>query len=515
MWGIGLVLLLAGRGLSAQTFPTEDQVIKQMWQEGMENSHAYRLAQALLDSLGPRLSGSPGHRAANEWAVAKLRSWGIDARNEQYGTWRNWRRGINHVDLVEPRVRSLEATMLAWSPGTDGKVRGGLTILPDVESEEAFEQWLPQVRGKFVLTSYAEPTCRPDANWEEFATTASFERLKAERAEARRAWRTRIENTGNPRELAQRLEAAGAIGILGSNWSSGWGVTRIFSASTKLAPTFALSCEDYGLVYRLAENNQGPVIEVEADAEFMGEQPIFNTIGEIRGGEKSDEYVVLSAHYDSWDGASGATDNGTGSITMLEAMRILKASYPNPTRTIIMGLWGGEEQGLIGSRAFVEDHPEVIEGLQAAFNQDNGTGRVVNIAMQGFVGAGAHFGRWLSYIPREITQHIDLNIPGRPGGGGSDYASFVCGDAPAFNLSALNWDYFRYTWHTNRDTFDKVVMDDLKNNATLTAMLVYLASEDPERIPRDHIVLPVSQRTGEQMTWPECRPARRSSEAGQ
>jgi len=196
---------------------------------------------------------------------------------------------------------------------------------------------------------------------------------------------------------------------------------------------------------------------------------------------------------------------------MMEAVRIIKQVFPNPKRSIVVGLWGAEEQGLIGSRAFSEDHPEVVEGLQASFNQDNGTGRVVNLSMQGLTGAAGMFGSWISQIPTEITRHIDLNIPGTPGGGGSDYASFVCYGAPSFSLSSLSWEY-RYTWHTQRDTFDKIVFDEVKNNVVLTAMLIYLASEDPERMPRDQRIMPVDDRTGDQREWPACRPARRAYE---
>jgi len=160
-------------------------------------------------------------------------------------------------------------------------------------------------------------------------------------------------------------------------------------------------------------------------------------------------------------------------------------------------------------------HPEVVEGLQALFNQDNGTGRVVNISMQGLVDAGAHFGKWLARVPVEITRHIELQIPGAPGGGGSDYASFICAGAPAFNLSSLSWGYGTVTWHTNRDTYDKVVFEEIRNNATLTAMLAYLASEDPERVSRERRVLPparvASQGAGQRgpgvpAEWPACRP---------
>jgi carboxypeptidase Q len=214
---------------------------------------------------------------------------------------------------------------------------------------------------------------------------------------------------------------------------------------------------------------------------------------------------MLSAHFDSWDGGSGATDNGTGTVTMLEALRILRTVYPNPKRTILVGHWNGEEQGLNGSRAFVADNPQVSSGLQALFNQDNGTGRVVNISTSGFLQAGGFFGRWLAQIPQSLTQHITLQVPGAPGAGGTDHVSFVCVPAPGFNLSALNWEYSRYTWHTNRDTFDKVMIDEVKNNAVLTAMLAYLASEDPEFMPRDLRTLPVNPQTGQPGEWPVCR----------
>jgi Zn-dependent M28 family amino/carboxypeptidase len=233
--------------------------------------------------------------------------------------------------------------------------------------------------------------------------------------------------------------------------------------------------------------------------------PTFNTIATIKGTELPEEYVILSAHFDSWDGATGATDNGTGTIVMMEAARILKEHYPNPKRTIIVGLWGSEEQGLNGSRAFVEDHPEIVKNTQALFNQDNGTGRVVSISGNGFLHAYDYLGDWLSKVPDTVSDHIETNFPGRPGRGGSDYASFLAAGVPAFNLSALNWSYWNYTWHTNRDTYDKIVFDDVRNNVILTAVLAYMASEDDEQTSREQIKLPNNPRTGEQMTWPEPR----------
>jgi hypothetical protein len=495
--------------LRAQTFPTADPVIKRMWAEGMaERSQAYRLAQVLLDSIGPRLTGSPGHRNAMDWALKMYASWGIPARKEQYGTWRSWRRGRTHVDLLAPRPRTLEGTMLGWSPGTRGNVDGDVILMPDLADSVAYDAWAPQARGKFVLLSFAEPTCRPDEKWVELARPATVERMRASRDTARRAWQTRGQRAGA--NLARRLEAAGAAGMLTNIWSAGWGVNKIFTASTTRAPMLSLSCEDYGLLFRLADNRQGPRIRLDADAESLGEQPIFNVMAEIKGSEKPNEYVVLSAHFDSFDSASGATDNGTGTITMMEAMRIIKAAYPNPKRTILVGHWGGEEQGLIGSTTFAADHPEIVSGLQASFNQDNGTWRIDYIRMQGFAEAGTSFGKWMSKIPNEITENIRLDIPGVPERGGSDHMSWICRGAPGFRLQSHYPEYRQYTWHTDRDTFDKIVFDDLKNNATLAAMLAYMASEDPERVSRVKRELPPDAE-GKPTTWPTCPPPRRSS----
>jgi len=175
----------------------------------------------------------------------------------------------------------------------------------------------------------------------------------------------------------------------------------------------------------------------------------------------------------------------------------------------LVGHWGSEEQGLNGSRAFVEDHPEIVDGVQALFNQDNGTGRVVSISGGGFLDAYDYLGKWLYAVPEEITDEIETTFPGTPARGGSDYASFQAAGAPAFSLSSLNWSYWNYTWHTNRDTYDKIIFDDVRNNAILTAILAYMASEHPEKTPRTKAVLPISNRTGEQLEWPTPRSPQR------
>lgn len=490
---------------AAQSHSVDDPVLQRMWEMGMEQSQVEQIAQVLLDSIGPRLTGSPAHEGAHDWAVALTSGFGAQSEKRQYGTWNGWDRGISHIDLIQPRVRSLEGGMLAWSPGTGGQpVEGEVVTIPDWQTNEELDAWINTVSGKYVAISFPQPTCRPNRHYDEFGSPGALDRMRAVRDSAIAAFRLRV---ASPPLLRLRLEQAGVLGIVESNWSAETGINKIFSTNTTQVPTVELSCEDYGLVWRLAENGQNPVLRVTAEAEFLGEVPVHNTVAIFPGTELPDEYVMLSAHLDSWDGASGATDNGTGSTVMLEAMRILGEAYPNPKRTIIMTLWGGEEQGLNGSRRFVQDHPEIVEGLQALFNQDNGTGRVVNISGQGLIGASEAISRYVTRIPQELTTHIDLNLPGLPSGGGTDHAAFVCMGAPGINLSAISWDYGNYTWHTNRDTYDKLVFEDVRNNATLTAMLVYLAAEDPERISRERRVLPLNQR-GDQIEWPSCSPGR-------
>ncbi|WP_048919822.1 M20/M25/M40 family metallo-hydrolase [Rufibacter radiotolerans] len=497
-------LLLSSSLVSAQVKnPVVDSIIK----EATENSQLEPMAHELLDVIGPRLVGSPQMLQASDWAIEKYKGWGIAARRENWGEWRGWQRGVSHIDMVHPRVKSLEGMQLAWSPGTKSKgVTAETIILDDVADSVAFLKWLPSVKGKFVLISMNQPTGRPDYNWQEFATKESFEKMKTERTAQTEAWRQRIAKTGHTaRTLPVALEKAGAAGVVMSNWSSGFGVNKIFSAYTKKIPAVDIALEDYGMLYRLTQSGHKPKISVRADAKETGVAKAFNTIAEIKGTEKPNEYVLLSAHFDSWDGGSGATDNGTGTLVMMEAMRILKKVYPNPKRTILVGHWGSEEQGLNGSRAFVEDHPEIVQNLQALFNQDNGTGRVANISGQGFLHAYDYINRWLLPVPSSIKESIQTTFPGTPGGGGSDHASFVAAGAPAFSLSSLSWSYGTYTWHTNRDTYDKVVFDDVRSNAILTAILAYMASEDPAKTPREKSVLPVNARTGEPMKWPEQR----------
>ncbi|MHB1298370.1 MAG: hypothetical protein ACYC0B_07565 [Gemmatimonadaceae bacterium] len=328
------------------TFPTDDPVIKRIWSIGMDSSMTEKLGQVLLDSIGPRLTGSPGYASASDWVESQYKAWGIESRRDVYGTWRGWRRGISHVDLVGPRVRSLEGTMLAWSPGTKGKaVTAEAIVLPKFKDSTEFVNWLPQAKGKIVLLSPAWPTCRPSEDWYRFATPASKARMDSLVSSMQADWASDTRDStrlyrGTGRSmglgtgtLGMRLEQAGVAGMITSRnklsgfgtgggfpgggrgagpggqpaapagnmsgggpavavrnaapvvpqGTGGWGSIEIFETYNTVAPAMTLSCEDYSLVFRLAENGQKPMVRIDADAELLGEVPAFNTIGTIRG----------------------------------------------------------------------------------------------------------------------------------------------------------------------------------------------------------------------------------------
>ena len=571
------------RPLTAQTFPSNDPVIKRIYAIGMDSTHLPTLAHVLFDSLSPRLMGTPNIKRAQDWITALYKSWGIDAKEEKYGTWRGWVRGYSHIDLVEPRVRSLEGQMVGYSPGTNGKpVTLPTIILPHFKDSTEFVRWLPQARGKLVLIAAPMPTCRSQEQWNALGTPESAARMAADVVAVKAEWAVLRVGQTNSRgevitganaglrgtgyspalgggELGIRLEQAGAGGIVnsrvklaftapgagaggrgaggggrgagaggggrggnltvpmtlnlangtatidstalraalaaeangrgGRGSEGGVGAMEVFETYNTKTPAITLNCEDYGLVYRLTESGDKPKVRLDLEGKLLGEQPVFNVVAMVKGSEKPNEYVVLSSHFDSWDGGSGATDNGTGTLTMLEAMRILRQVYPHPKRTIIAGHWSGEEEGEVGSKAFTEDHPEVIKGLQDVFNQDNGTGRIQRVGAGGMTHGPEHVNMWLSKIPTEWSTMLGTVAVGRPSGSGSDGYSFTCYGIPTGDLGAASWDYSTLTWHTERDTYDKVVFDDLKYNATLTAMLAYEASEDPSMIPHERRIL--------------------------
>jgi len=266
IWAGAIVLSLCGTStVFAQRDPSVvtqnvDPIVQRIIEEVNVNSQLENLAFELLDVVGPRLVGTPGMTKANEWAVAKFKSWGIPAKNEKFGEWRGWERGISHIDMVSPRVKTLSGTQLAWSPSTKGKaVVGEVIALPDFKDSVAFRAWLPSVKGKFVMISMPQPTGRPDHNWAEYGTKESIARMNRQRDSLTVAWNKRISNTGfSVNSIPGILEDAGAAGILTSFWSKEFGANKIFGARSQKVPTLDISLEDYGMLYRLEQHGITP-----------------------------------------------------------------------------------------------------------------------------------------------------------------------------------------------------------------------------------------------------------------
>ncbi|TDQ77353.1 M20/M25/M40 family metallo-hydrolase [Sphingobacterium yanglingense] len=502
-------VLLTSSSVFAQD---KNAVVTAIVQEANSNSYLENYAFELVDMIGPRLVGSPQMQQAHDWVVKTYTALGAEARNEVYGEWRSWDRGTSQATMTYPRVKSLEGTQLAFSPATKGKgIEAEVVAMPVFSSASDFQAWLKTVKGKIVLIGMNPISGRSDANWKESASAAGYDKYQGLKNEQQKKWDLSMSYTEHTRRtLPLALEAAGAVAVIDSYWTELPGLTRIFDAKSKQIPVFNIALEDYGMLYRMAERGVKPRVLLEGNSKELGTAKTYNSIAEIKGKEKPNEYVVLSAHLDSWDGGTGATDNATGVITMMEAVRILQKVYPNNKRTILVGNWGSEEQGLNGSSAFVEDNPEIAKNIQVVWNQDNGTGRIVRIAGSGFEKSYEYISRWLQYIPEEFRKEIQTTFPGMPGTGGSDHSSFVQRGIPAFGLSSTSWDYGKLTWHTNRDTYDKIVFDEVRQNAIIVAILTYLACEEPELVSRDRIVLPID-KNGKQMEWPTNLKSKRTS----
>ncbi len=503
-----LSLSVMGMAVSAQNnFQQNKQSIyNEIINEVENNNQLEQLAFELLDEIGPRLVGSPEMQQAHNWVVDTYKKWNIAAENVAYGEWKSWQRGTTQIEMTHPRIKSIDGMQLAWNANTKKAVEAEVVAMPIFQSKAEFETWTNSVKGKIVLISPYQKSGRPENQWKEHATDEDFTSFKKQKTDDASAWNNSIKATGKTtREIVEYLETKGAAGFVQSYYTGTMGSNRIFYSFSKNTPMVDVSLEDYGLLHRLAVNGKAPKLKINTQSKNLGTAKTFNTIATIPGKTKPNEYVMLSAHLDSWDGAQGATDNGTGTILMMEVARLIQKYAPNNDRTIVIGHWGSEEQGLNGSRAYIMDNPSEVQKIKVLFNQDSGTGRINYIGGQGFTQAYNYLGTWLQNVPENNRKHIKTDYPGMPQSGGTDNASFVAAGVPAFNLGTQNWDYGQYTWHTNRDTYDKIVFEELERNVITTTILTLEAANDPNEISNEKRVLPTNTE------WPTVKEPKRNS----
>jgi carboxypeptidase Q len=485
-------------------------------QEGLRNSKVMEIASGIVDSIGPRLTGSPNLKRANEWTRKKLEDYGLsNAHLESWGPFgRGWSYDSATVRMIAPESVQLLAIPKAWSPSTSGTVRG-TPVKVKLETSEDLEKNRGKLSGKIVMLG-DQPEVKPHTELEfsrlddkALAERESYEipgkpRFTREEGLKRRKWQ---------RELAKFLEDEKVAAVL----DPGRGDYDTFnvqaSGSYKAGepvgvPTVVLSNEQYGRIVRLLERKEPVELELNVQTRFYDEDlNAYNTIAELPGGDKKNEVVMLGAHLDSWHSGTGATDNAAGVAATMEALRILKSLGVTPRRTIRIALWTGEEQGLLGSHAYVAQHfgsfpvpadPEEanvsammrkVHGpvtvkpehahLSGYFNMDNGTGKIRGIYAQENAAVRPIFESWL--VP---LHDLGATIVTMRNTGSTDHISFDEVGLPGFQFVQDDIEYMTRTHHTNADTYERLQRNDLMESAVVIATFVWEAANRPEMLPR-------------------------------
>jgi carboxypeptidase Q len=468
-------------------------VVRQIREEGLQHSQIEELGQYLVEVIGPRLTGSPGMKRANEWTVGKFREWGL--ANAQVEAWGDFGRGWSQEDykgrILTPYPQPLHGQPQAWTGSTDGLVRGPAVTIQAETAADA-EQYRGQLAGAFLLI---EPMADVEPEWEHRDRRASLESLLEPTGEPRRGGMTQAERQAFfARRRAQRAvqnavleiaQAEGANAVLRIS-NRGDGVLSGFAAGSREAGApeglaqVGISREQYNQIYRNVTSGVPVEVEMLVKNNFYEDDlQQYNSLAEIPGTDRADEFIMLGAHLDSWHMGGGATDNGAGSIVMMEAMRILKTLGLKPRRTIRIALWSGEEQGLLGSRAYVANHTELHDKISAYVNVDNGSGRIRGIWDQSNEKA-------IPVFEQLLWPFRDLGVVAVRHGntGGTDHLSFDAAGIPGFNFIQDPIEYGILTHHTDLDTYDHLVIDDLKQAAVVVASTVYALAMREEMMPR-------------------------------
>lgn len=499
---IALLLSLPAVG-RAHEEPVDLEAIYRIKQEGLGGSQVMEIVGSLTDVHGPRLTNSPQFRRAAEYAVGLLEDWGLeDARLEPWGEFgRGWsnERFVAHV--VEPVPFPLIGYPKAWTPGTDGPVTAE-AVIAVVEDEADLDDLRGTLAGKIVLVE--EPP-DVDALWEAPArrlTPTDLAELTREPEPAARRGRFDVERFRRMRAFRERVreflveEGVAAVLEPGGRGSSGTGGTLFVGSggdpavdADPVPPQVVLTSDHYGRLYRILERELPVRIELDIRNVFHdGDLEAHNVVAELPGTDLADEVVMLGAHFDSWHAGTGATDNAAGSAAIMEAMRILRQAGLRPRRTIRIALWSGEEQGLLGSRAYVRQHfgdPETMEllpahdGLAAYYNLDNGTGAIRGVYLQGNEAVAPIFAAWMQ--PLESLGMTTLAIRDT---GGTDHLAFDAVGLPGFQFIQDPVEYGTRSHHSNMDTYERLQAADMIKNAVIIATFAYHTANRDEPLPR-------------------------------
>jgi hypothetical protein len=508
--GVTALLLVACVSLYAQERIDHDSYWK-IRQEATTNSHILRTAHVLTDRYGPRPTGSPNLKAAGEWAVEQLGSWGLQNGRMEPWDWGNpgWLNERLAAHIISPVKDHLVAEALAWTPGTNGPARAAAVQItlpatrPTKDELAAHLDALKRaVRGKIVLVGAHQqvsvtfndaPERREDREVLQIlnAPPAAGRGTPPATQKPPTPERQPLTNTQLNAQLYDFLIAAGAL-VRVNDAGRDHGQIRAFANNTydpdKAIPTVVLRNEDYGRISRLLADGENVELELDIVNRIYPEgRTSYNAIAEIPG--TTDEVVMLGGHLDSWHAATGATDNAIGCAVAMEAVRILKAIAIRPRRTIRLALWSGEEQGMRGSRAYVrqqfgtfEEPKSPYSKLSAYVNIDYGTGRVRSMTVFGPVAAAAA-------LRDTLTPFKDLGVLGANStrsrqSGNSDHSAFSEAGLPGINALQDPIEYDTYTWHSNLDTYERIIEEDVIKSAIVLAATVYHLATRDEMLPR-------------------------------
>jgi hypothetical protein len=503
------------------------ETIAKIRYEGFHNSKITEIATGLLEDIGPRLTGSPNMKRANEWTRLKLEEFGLV--NAKLDPWtpfgRGWTNEYCNVRMVSPDTQSLIAYAKAWTPGTDGPVRGQVVRVSGVRTPQDLNRYKGKLAGKIVLLgddAEVKPSTEPLS---ERYTDKQLESLEQYQIPGER-------NLAQLREFQQRAR-------MGQQIAKFWDDEKVMAlidrsrgainggtvfvqqggshkvGQTVGTPALTMAAEQWDRIARILGDKKDVELEINVKNTFYDDAMTqWDTTAEIPGTDKKDELVMLGAHLDSWHTGTGATDNGAGSIVMMEAVRILKALGVKPRRTIRIGLWSGEEQGLLGSQWYVSKYfgtrpestdpdrkgdPTIIRRdagpiapkpeaakVSVYFNVDNGTGKIRGVYLQENPAVAPIFEAWMKPF-----HDLGMDTLTMRNTGGTDHLSFDAVTIPGFQFIQDPIEYETRTHHSNMDVYDRLQIDDLKQMAVIVASFVYMAAQREEKFPRKPLEPPL------------------------
>lgn len=455
--------------------PSNDALVARMIQEGTQHSHVDADLEYLLDVIGPRLTGSPEMRRANDWTRQKFLEYGVDRADlEPWSFGIGWTRGPMTLRMLAPQHRELLGVSWAWSPGTKGPVAGDVVFM-DARTQSDFDRrFAGKLRGAWVMLGPAFPVVNAAAPPATHADSAHIDSLA--RALGPHT-REEVEFFNSRIPLLAHEGAAGAIHDGGKQF--GLFTMAGSPAYVSPIPQIVIGNDNYAQLERLARRGERARLEVDITNTFSRDTlEQWNTVAEIRGSEKPDEVVLLGAHLDSWDLATGGTDNGTGAIAVLEAARILKAAGVRPKRTIRFALFSGEEEGLFGSQEYAMRHEKELDKYQAVVVLDNGTGRITAMELQGR--------EELRDMWKAMLQPVASLGPLMVRSGvktGTDHLAFAPYGVPVFNYDQLTRGY-DHTHHSQVDDYDHTVPSDIAQAATIMAVNAWQFADLDQLLPR-------------------------------